>query len=243
MPIEVAQPKYVVIVNAMQQRIGDGTYPPGTMLPSETELVREFGASRPVVVRALDMLRQDGWIESRQGKGRFVIGRPGGAFTRAARDRYAALDQPEPASSTVLAAEVIPALPRAASALDIEPGTPVVARRRLVTVDDLGPVELATAYLPVDLAAGTDVGGTAPLSDGLLRHLTARKGVKFDHVGERISARLPRDDEASLLKVSPTDPVVTALLSICDRTATPLLAVDVLFPASRHDLEDVYPLD
>ncbi|WP_326552146.1 GntR family transcriptional regulator [Micromonospora sp. NBC_01813] len=242
MPIEVAQPKYVVIVNAMQQRIDDGTYPPGAMLPSETELVREFRASRPVVVRALDMLRQDGWIDSRQGKGRFVIGRPGSASTRA-RERYAALDQPEPAGSTVLAAEVIPAPPRAAAALDIEPGTPVVARRRLIAVDDLGPVELATAYLPVDLAAGTDVGGTAVLSDGLLRHLATRKGVKFDHVAERISARLPRDDEASLLKVSPTDPVVTALLSICDRTATPLFAVDVVLPASRHDLEDVYPLD
>src|SRR5690348_15067878 len=81
-PIEVAPPKYVLIVNAVQQRIESGTYPAGVMIPSETELMREFGASRPIMVRALDLLRQDGWIESHQGKGRFVLGRPARASRR-----------------------------------------------------------------------------------------------------------------------------------------------------------------
>ncbi|MEV4756012.1 GntR family transcriptional regulator [Micromonospora sp. NPDC049559] len=243
MPIEVAPPKYVTIVNAVQQRIENGTYTPGAMLPSETELIREFRASRPVVVRALDLLRQDGWIESRQGKGRFVLGRPARAAERARERSYAALDTPEPAGSTVLAAEVVPAPPRAAAALNIEAGTPVVARRRLVVVDELGPVELATAYLPTQLAEGTEVGSTEPLAEGLLRHLVGRKSVKLDHVAERISARLPTSDEADLLQIAETAPVLTVLLSICDRTATPLLAADVLIPASRHELEDVYPLD
>lgn len=242
MPIEVAPPKYVVIVNAVQARITDGTYPPGTMLPSETELVREFGASRPVVVRALDLLRQDGWIESRQGKGRFVIGPPDRGTTRA-RDRYALLDEPEPAGVEVLSAGVVPAPRRAAAALGIAPDTPVVARRRLVMVDDLGPVELGTAYLSIELASGTAVGESAALPDGLLRHLATRKGLRFDHVSERLSARLPSDEEASLLRIGSNEPVLTALLSICDRRAKPLLAVDIVLPATRHDLEDVYPLD
>lgn len=242
MPIEVAPPKYVVIVNAVQARITDGTYPPGKMLPSETELVREFKASRPVVVRALDLLRQDGWIESRQGKGRFVIGPPGRGATRA-RDRYALLDEPEQAGIEVLSAGVVPAPRRAAAALGVAPDSPVVARRRLVTVDGLGPVELGTAYLSPDLASGTDAGEPGALPDGLLRHLASRKGLRFDHVSERISARLPSSEEASLLQIERKDPVLTALLSIFDRQASPLLAVDIVLPATRHDLEDVYPLD
>ncbi|RAO40499.1 putative HTH-type transcriptional regulat or [Micromonospora saelicesensis] len=243
MPIEVAPPKYVVIVNAVQQRIQDGTYPPGSMLPSETELVREFGASRPVVVRALDLLRQDGWIDSRQGKGRFVLGRPAGAGQRQRERRYGVLEDDERFGSTLLAAGEVPAPPRAAVALGLEPGTVVVARRRVIAVESLGPVELGTAYLRPDLAAGTGVGGANVLPEGLLRHVASRKRVRFDHVSERISARLPDAEEAQLLQVDEGDPVLTVLLSVCDRTGKPLLAVDLLLPARRHDLEDVYPLD
>ncbi|KAB1152982.1 GntR family transcriptional regulator [Micromonospora sp. AMSO12t] len=243
MPIEVAPPKYVVIVNAVQQRIQDGTYPPGSMLPSETELIREFGASRPVVVRALDLLRQDGWIDSRQGKGRFVLGRPAGANHRERERRYGVLEDDERAGSTLLAAGEVSAPPRAAAALGLEPGTVVVARRRLIAIDGLGPVELGTAFLPADFATGTGVAGTDALPEGLLRHVAARKRVRFDHVAERISARLPDDEEARLLQIAADDPVLTVLLSVCDRTGKPLLAVDLLLPARRHDLEDVYPLD
>ncbi|XTZ14454.1 GntR family transcriptional regulator [Micromonospora echinospora] len=242
MPIEVAPPKYVVIVNAVQQRIDDGTYPSGTMLPSETELIREFGASRPVVVRALDLLRQDGWIESRQGKGRFVLGRPGGGQRQRER-RYGVLEDDERAESTLLGAGPATATPRAAAALGLQPGAPVVARRRLITVEGVGPVELGTAFLPADLAKGTGVGGKEALPDGLLRHVASRKRVRFDHVTERISARLPTPEEAELLQVDVAEPVLTVLLSVCDRTGKPLLGVDLLLPPSRHDLEDVYPLD
>lgn len=76
MAINVPPPKYAVVVNAVQQRIEDGTYAPGAAIPSETQLMAEFDTSRPTVVRALGILQQDGWIESQQGKGRYVKGRP-----------------------------------------------------------------------------------------------------------------------------------------------------------------------
>src|SRR4051794_10935682 len=70
--IEHAPPKYAVIVNALQARIEDGTYAPGAMLPSETAFMAEFNTSRVTVVRALELLRNDGWIDSEKGRGRFV---------------------------------------------------------------------------------------------------------------------------------------------------------------------------
>src|SRR6266581_2858134 len=73
--LEFAPPKYAQIVNAIQRRIGDGTYPPGALLPSETQLVREFGVSRPTVVRALEVLRSQGWIDREHGRGSFVRNR------------------------------------------------------------------------------------------------------------------------------------------------------------------------
>lgn len=242
MPIEVAPPKYVVIVNAIQDRIERGAYAPGAMLPSESELMKEFGASRPIVVRALDLLRQDGWVESRQGKGRFVLGRAARASRRAREHAYELLDGAETAGTKLLDAGPVDAPVRAASALGIDPGTRVVARRRLVVVDGVGPVELGSAYLGEDLAAGTDVASSNALPEGLLRHLAHRKGVEFDHVAERISARLPTVDEAGLLEIGRRDVVLTVLLTVCDRAGGPLLAVDVVLPASRHELEDVFPL-
>jgi GntR family transcriptional repressor for pyruvate dehydrogenase complex len=53
-----------------------GEFPVNARLPSETELARRFGASRPVVREALARLRDDGLIVSRQGSGSYVKRRP-----------------------------------------------------------------------------------------------------------------------------------------------------------------------
>jgi DNA-binding FadR family transcriptional regulator len=51
-------------------------------LPTEAELSRRFGASRPVVREALARLRDDGVIVSRQGSGSYVKRRPDVAVLR-----------------------------------------------------------------------------------------------------------------------------------------------------------------
>lgn len=242
MPIETVTPRYAAIVNTIQARIEDETYPPGSMLPSETALMREFDVARTTVVRALEFLRTQGWIEAQQGKGRFVLGRPARASRRSPEQAYALLNADETAGVKLLEVGPVMAPGRAAHALGIGLNTPVVARRRLVVVDGVGPVELGTAYVPVELAAGTDVGASNPLPDGLLRHLASRKGVEFDHATERISARLPTSEEVGLLEIGRRDPLLTVLLAVCDRAGQPLVAVDVVLPATRHELEDVFPL-
>lgn len=243
MPIEVAIPKYVQVVNAVQARIEDGTYPPGMMIPSETELMREFQASRPIVVRAFDLLRQDHWIEARQGKGRFVLGPPARSAGRDRGKAYALLNGGEGASVHVLSAGPVLTPARVASALGVDQGTAVIARQRLVVVDEVGPVELGTTYIPIQLAAGTQVSDRAPISEGVLQHLARVKGVIFDHVAERLSARLPTTEEAKLLDIGRREPVLGAVLTVCDRTAQPLLAVDLVLPGSRHELQDVFALN
>src|SRR5262252_7801438 len=75
MPLEFGPPKYALVVNAVQERIQNGTYPLGSAIPSETALMAEFKISRPTIVRALNMLAQDGWIDSQHGRGRYVRAR------------------------------------------------------------------------------------------------------------------------------------------------------------------------
>lgn len=241
MALAVPQPKYVVVVNAIQQRIEDGTYPPGSAIPSEAQLTAEFGAARPTVVRALGILQQDGWIESEQGKGRYVRSRGAIASRTTPNQAAAILNQEESTATKLLKVGPVLASARVAGALDLEEGTPVIARQRLLT-SDIGPLELGTSYVPVELAAGTGVGDGVVVAEGILRRISRKKGIEFDHAIERIGARLPSKEEARLLEVDSKECLLTILFTAYDRSGTPLLAVDVLIPASRHELEDSFPL-
>lgn len=58
------------------QRIVTGLYALGQRLPSEHELCAEFGVSRPVLRAAMARLREEGWLQSRQGSGSVVLRGP-----------------------------------------------------------------------------------------------------------------------------------------------------------------------
>jgi DNA-binding FadR family transcriptional regulator len=62
--------------------IVSGEFAENSRLPSEADLSRRFGASRPVVREALARLRDDGLIVSRQGSGSYVTRRPDDAVLR-----------------------------------------------------------------------------------------------------------------------------------------------------------------
>jgi GntR family transcriptional repressor for pyruvate dehydrogenase complex len=56
----------------LYSRISNGDYPANKKLPPETALAEEFGVSRPVLRAALERLRGEGLVYSRQGAGNFV---------------------------------------------------------------------------------------------------------------------------------------------------------------------------
>ncbi|WP_274626532.1 FadR/GntR family transcriptional regulator [Arvimicrobium flavum] len=58
-------------IRLIETSIREGTAA-GTRLPSEAEISRQLGVSRPVVREALAFLRADGLVESRHGQGLFV---------------------------------------------------------------------------------------------------------------------------------------------------------------------------
>ncbi len=58
---------YQRIVEQVEDAIADGSLKPGERLPSERELVTQFGASRPTVREALRVLESNGVVRSRPG--------------------------------------------------------------------------------------------------------------------------------------------------------------------------------
>ena len=138
MPYEYTPPKYAQVIAELQRRIESGEYPPGSLIPSEHQLSAEFGTARPTVVRALRVLRQEGWIETQQGKGSFVRGRPAlaGVSSGAARQGGTGPGRVPRARRAGLASAWPRRPPRIAALLGVEPGTELVSRRRLVRQDE-----------------------------------------------------------------------------------------------------------
>ncbi|TQS70138.1 FadR family transcriptional regulator [Rhodobacteraceae bacterium] len=60
------------VYTALNTRIMRGDYAPNEKLPAEKDLAVAFGVSRPVLRVALEQLRAEGLIFSRQGAGNFV---------------------------------------------------------------------------------------------------------------------------------------------------------------------------
>lgn len=65
-----------VVYDRIVDMIANGAFPLNSRLPTEMELSERFEASRPVVREALQRLREDGLIVSRQGSGSYVKRRP-----------------------------------------------------------------------------------------------------------------------------------------------------------------------
>ena len=60
------------VYHLLYSRISNGDYPANQKLPSEKALADEFGVSRPVLREALERLREQGLVHSRQGAGSYV---------------------------------------------------------------------------------------------------------------------------------------------------------------------------
>ncbi len=67
--------KYLDIVEGLRADLGSGKYRPGARLPSEAELVRKFSVSRMTVVKAIQLLQQEGLVSRRPGSGTFASGK------------------------------------------------------------------------------------------------------------------------------------------------------------------------
>src|SRR5215468_5680183 len=158
MAVDFTPPRYAQMVAALQQRIESGAYPPGSLLPSENQLIAEFGVSRTTVTRALHLLRQDGWIESQQGRGTFVRGRPAAAGR--VRHGQEVVDRADTGPHTKLLGAGTGRVPaRVAAALGAEEGATAVYRRRLSTEDDGTP-----AACPPPRKPGCSASPAAPRS-------------------------------------------------------------------------------
>jgi GntR family transcriptional regulator, arabinose operon transcriptional repressor len=66
-------PRYYQVYTSLQERIRAGEFAPGDALPPERQLVKDYQVSRITIVKAMDLLERDGFIDKQQGRGSFVV--------------------------------------------------------------------------------------------------------------------------------------------------------------------------
>lgn len=99
----------------------------------------------------------------------------------------------------ILGARTQPAPRSVAEGLQVEPGTPVVARQRLILLDEQ-PIEFATSHWPADIAAETQLAATGKIRGGAVT-LLAELGYSAGRVDEDVQTRPPTKEEAEALQL------------------------------------------
>ncbi|MCP2337191.1 GntR family transcriptional regulator [Actinomadura rupiterrae] len=234
-------PKYQQIMQVLRGRIADGTYRVGDKLPSESQLIKEFGTSRPTVTRALNDMQLRGEVERVHGRGTFVKAvvstdpdpnRPG----------LAVLDRHETAE-TVKVVEVgrRPAPPEIAELLGLSADAPAFLRR-YVSIYDQIPSELVSLWLPLDIARATGLEVAGPLTVPARELLSSAHDERLVRIDERLSARRATEQETEILELDAHEPVLAVLGVIRDASGRGVLAVDLALPGTLHELTDTFSI-
>ena len=211
--------KYSEVADQIRSAIERGEYARGSTLPSEERLADQFEVSRPVINRALRLLRSEGLVRVERGRGTVVheiapiVRSATGRYTKAAREK----GQSRGAFATEVSAmghtpkselvELGPVTPPAdvAEALRFDVDEVAAIRRRHMYADDV-PVQIATSYIPWEIAAGTPITQADTGQGGTYSRL-ADLGHPVARFTERITVRMPEADEAVVLRLSEDQPV------------------------------------
>lgn len=209
-------PGYRDVAADLRERIMSGELPDGAVVPGEDALMADYEISRTTARSALDALKHEGLIVTRQGsRTRVRLFKPlrRHGSKRLSREHWGAgraiweIDAGDRnwVPDQVDVSEAV-ALPHVAAALGLEPGTRVVIRARRFTVDGR-PVQLATSYLPASIAAGTQIAQVNTGPGGSYARL-ADLGFAPAEFAEEIRARMPSPEEIDRLELPPGTPVI-----------------------------------
>ncbi|RGJ45620.1 GntR family transcriptional regulator [Olsenella sp. AF16-14LB] len=195
--------KHDAVYRDLRKKILDGTYASRSALESEEVLCKRYEVSRPTLRKALDALKQDGLIHSRQGSGFFV--NPPEFFIEnnltTLSERYAG--QHVSIESRVLELENVPA-GEMAEQFQVSETDSLIHYRRLRIVGGK-PHALENTYMPLYLFPGFS---EKALYGSMIHYIEDECGYSISHVNKRISAISARGDVAELLNVKAGTPLL-----------------------------------
>lgn len=223
---------YREVADRLRQRIADGVYAAGLRIPTERELIDEFGVSAITVRRAVRDLTTEGLLFGRQGLGTFVtdprrIVRTFGAeLTRTMADDMRGLGIEHGFKERSLA--LVPADDKVASLLGLPPRAPVYRHDKALLADGQ-PVGIDVTYLPQRLGDAVRPRLAGEYLIDILRSLP----VDLHHTDYEFQARAMSEDEAGALGLPAGFPVLAVRYTIVGPDGQPIVSGQTVARADR----------
>lgn len=234
-------PRYLSLADDLRTRIETGDLKAGDRLPSELELSSTYGFSRGTVVRAIEQLVTQGFVNRRQGSGSFVstrsLHRRAGkllSFSDTVREDGHRTEQRFLGFRDAEAAE--------AQEFGVSPPAMVLTRLRMM---DGVPCAIHRSLIPQSVfnrldkpshGAGEENGHFAFLKapDFSLYALFEKSGFAVGEARERVTARLADSQEAKLLEIEQPSAVIVVFRLSYSASHELVEAVEAVYRADYY---------
>ncbi len=218
--------RYLSIANELRERVALGEFLAGQLLPSESDLGEHYGVSRVTVRKALEALREDGLIDSRQGFGWFVASNP----LRQTLGRLGTLEAQLAANGVKPERKIyefgfVRATKRVAEILSAQ----TVLRVSRVNLADGAPFARVTVWVPEDLAG--ELSRRAVERSSFYENLPIAVGGATQTIG----AAAADENDSALLGIPTGSPVLRCERVTHSVDGRAVLLSEFVFPAHRTE--------
>ncbi|MFC3997504.1 GntR family transcriptional regulator [Nocardiopsis sediminis] len=231
--LEQPRARYKQVAEMLRDAIKTGEYPVGTTLPSQPELARTYGLNQSSISRAMAMLQAEGWIRTEHGRGSVVLEVP--RVKRVRRIDKEHRSQPgdstyadeitksglTPRTLLVQCESVIPPSD-VAEVLRLNEGDESLVRQRQMFADHR-PIQIATSYIPMEVAGSVDIAMPDTGPTGMYARL-ANRGFGPVRFTEDIEVRGATEPEATFLDIVTGQPVFAVIRTAFDAEDRPVEA-------------------
>ena len=199
------QPIYKVIEQDLREKIKNGDYVEGMIIPKEIELTQIYDASRPTVAKAIQQLVKEGLLERKQRLGTVVCEKKiSQQFTQTIESFHDEMIRKGLIPSTkVLSFNVVEASEEVAQAMNIEVGKHVYKLVRLRYGDDM-PIVMLTTYLPYSIF---NQFVAEDFVEESLYGILNKLGHPIYKLNRRLDVTLSDETTSDLLTINPGSPL------------------------------------
>lgn len=231
-PASAAAAPYARVKQHLKDGLASGRWLPGALMPSEAELVAEFGVSRMTANRALRELQAEGLVARTQGVGTFAAPLHRVSATLTIRDLHEEIEsRGHRHDAEVHLQRAEPAAAALAAQLGVREGSQVF-HTLIVHLENGVPLQCEDRYVnPACAPRYLQADFTRSTPTQVLFETTALWRAQYS-----IEAARPTAQEAALLRIDPAEPCLVVLRRTFTRDAVITLA-RLVHPGSRYQIE------